>query len=918
MKKHDLRKLLTASVLLLLCLIALPTRAQAVTGGQCGDNAYWTLEDGVLTVSGTGAMYDSEEYRDSPFYSIRDQITAIVIEDGITSIGDRMFGGCAVQDVSIGKSVERIGQWTFTYCTELQSIVIPDNVTFIDDQAFFGCEGLQSLDLGNGVKYIGGNAFENCESLQSVTIPDSVETIDGYAFSHCIKLKSVEIGDGVKNIGAYAFRYCFSLENVDFGGNEMSLGEYVFYECGSLQNINIGNGVKYIGEGAFFNCDELQSVTIADSVTEIGSLAFYSCEWLHNVTIGNGVKRIDACAFEYCPRIQYIIIGNGVESIGGGAFYRNDDLWHVLYTGTEAQWEAITIEENNECLTSATRHYNAVGTEVMEAGDGRDTCTVDFCLFCTICEEYLTEEIEGGTHTWSDSTDKTPRRCADCGTYECEELGHSATAEVTPPTCGEQGYTTYTCTCGCTYVDDYVEPTGKHDFGMLKLDYCIDCGKKDEADHEHEFVLVSSGGCWYFHTELFACTICGSTYTQPAPSGHYHPYTYEISKAQTETEAGVVTVTCQECGDTYTVEIPAGKNAVISGECGENVDWSYDLESGVFTISGEGDMIFERKSVDKFGKRTVIPWGPFAGDIKEVVLEDGITSIDDRAFYGFAQVKNITIPAGVTAINDYVFSECEALETVVFEGDAPNIQEYAFNGTTVTAYYPAGNETWTEDKLQNYKGTITWLADGIDCEHVETILPGKEPTCTQTGLTDGKVCSECGMILVAQQTIPVKEHVFEHEFDYKCDACGQTRIVDMTRPMVDMFRMYDPNSGEHFYTGSMEERQNLESVGWQYEGVGFTFPLTTGKPVYRLYDPVTGEHLYTMDEAEKATLMAAGWNYEGIAFNSGFENEVPQYRLHNPNETRGAYHFTASIEEREYLISLGWEYQGIGWYSLGA
>ena len=162
------------------------------------------------------------------------------------------------------------------------------------------------------------------------------------------------------------------------------------------------------------------------------------------------------------------------------------------------------------------------------------------------------------------------------------------------------------------------------------------------------------------------------------------------------------------------------------------------------------------------------------------------------------------------------------------------------------------------------------------------------------------------------------EHIFDSEFDYKCDACGLERVVDMTRPMVDMFRMYDPNSGEHFYTGSMEERENLVAVGWQYEGVGFTFPLTTGKPVHRLYDPVTGEHLYTMDESEKTTLMAAGWNYEGIAFNSGFENEVPQYRLHNPNETRGAYHFTASLEERDHLISLGWEYQGIGWYSLGA
>ena len=162
------------------------------------------------------------------------------------------------------------------------------------------------------------------------------------------------------------------------------------------------------------------------------------------------------------------------------------------------------------------------------------------------------------------------------------------------------------------------------------------------------------------------------------------------------------------------------------------------------------------------------------------------------------------------------------------------------------------------------------------------------------------------------------EHAYAHQYDYKCDLCGETRVVDMTRPMVDMYRMYNPNTGEHFYTGSIEERDNLISVGWQYEGVGFTFPLTTGKPVHRLFQPSTGEHLYTMDEAEKDKLMAEGWNYEGIAFNSGFENEVPQYRLWNPNATVGAYHFTASLEEKNNLLAAGWEYQGIGWYSLGA
>ena len=163
-----------------------------------------------------------------------------------------------------------------------------------------------------------------------------------------------------------------------------------------------------------------------------------------------------------------------------------------------------------------------------------------------------------------------------------------------------------------------------------------------------------------------------------------------------------------------------------------------------------------------------------------------------------------------------------------------------------------------------------------------------------------------------------KAHTYSSKYDYKCNYCGLERTVDMTRPMMNMYRMYDPNSGEHFYTGSDVERDNLVAVGWKFEGVGFTFPLTTGDPVHRLYDPATGEHLYTMNVAEKDALLAAGWNYEGIAFNSGFENEVPQYRLHNPNATRGAYHFTASDVERDNLIAAGWEYQGIGWYSLGA
>ncbi len=251
--------------------------------------------------------------------------------------------------------------------------------------------------------------------------------------------------------------------------------------------------------------------------------------------------------------------------------------------------------------------------------------------------------------------------------------------------------------------------------------------------------------------------------------------------------------------------------------------------------------------------------------------------------------------------------------------------------------------------------------------HTEVTDAAVAPTCTATGLTEGKHCSVCGEIIVAQTVVGELEHswkdstctapktcsvcgttegnatghswkdatckapktcstcgtttgkkaahVYDDKVDGTCNACGIHRENTEKRTVMNMFRMYDPNSGEHFYTGSEVERDNLVAEGWCYEGVGFTFSMTTGAPVYRLYDPVTGEHLYTMDEEEKAMLLDAGWNYEGIAFNSAYDTEVPQYRLYNPNETRGAYHFTASIEERDFLLSIGWEDQGIGFYS---
>ena len=131
-----------------------------------------------------------------------------------------------------------------------------------------------------------------------------------------------------------------------------------------------------------------------------------------------------------------------------------------------------------------------------------------------------------------------------------------------------------------------------------------------------------------------------------------------------------------------------------------------------------------------------------------------------------------------------------------------------------------------------------------------------------------------------------------------------------------MFRLYNPNSGEHFYTASTVERDHLVSLGWQDEGVGWIAP-TEGNAVYRLYNPYAGEHHYTLSAAERDMLVGVGWNDEGIGWYSDPNQGVPLFRVYNPNEYANNHHYTTSAEERDFLLSIGWQDEGVSWHGVG-
>ena len=198
--------------------------------------------------------------------------------------------------------------------------------------------------------------------------------------------------------------------------------------------------------------------------------------------------------------------------------------------------------------------------------------------------------------------------------------------------------------------------------------------------------------------------------------------------------------------------------------------------------------------------------------------------------------------------------------------------------------------------------------------------------------------------------------MFSNDYDNGIIMIIDTSVFDT----IDMYRLYNPNSGEHFYTSSAFERQNLIDLGWNDEGTGWYAPSISNTPVYRLYNPNAGEHHYTTNAGERDVLVAAGWNYEGVGWYSyegfgwyedtdrkypmvrytedGFAAEVlmsagwidcgggwyagdvteaPLYREYNPNEFANNHNYTTNRAEHEFLVSIGWYDEGTGWYGVG-
>lgn len=321
-----------------------------IADGNCGKDAAdvtWTLtKDGTLTISGQGATADYQ-FGKSPWYSNKSQIQQVVVEDGVTGLGNYLFYDCSnIGQIILPNSVTGIGSNTFMYCRALTELELPDQVESIGEGAFWGCSGLTEMSLPESVKSVGNSAFYECTSLTKATLPNSVESIGnqvfydcenlesvtlpgkmtalGYSFfQYCSKLACVEIPDSVTEIGPRVFKGCAGLKDITLPNGLETIGSSAFEDCTGLTKLELPDTVRTLGKEAFCRCTNLQTIKLSSSLTEIPEYAFYGNSNLTAITIPEGVTKIGKEAFYQCTSLSEITLQEGLQEIGDDAFYEH-------------------------------------------------------------------------------------------------------------------------------------------------------------------------------------------------------------------------------------------------------------------------------------------------------------------------------------------------------------------------------------------------------------------------------------------------------------------------------------------------------------------------------------------------------------------------------------------------------------------
>ncbi len=680
----------------------------------------------------------------------------------------------------VDEGITRIGEYICYQLPNLTEVVTTGSLEEIGQYAFYRCPNLAKVTFSEGLKSIGQYAFRDCTAITTLNLPDSLTTIGQSAFYGLTGLTSLKVPSGLTETGAYVFCDCTALKEVVFPDNLTFVGESMFARCSALEKVHLPASLVTIESSAFLNCKALKNVEFPDSLKTIGS-----------------------SAFDFCTSLESIDLPAQLETIGNGAFHGCRKV------------KSITFPANVK-----------LGMNVL------DLCT---SLETVILPEGLTE---------------IPQELfARCKALKTVVIPESVTVI--------QGYAFNECTAlESIDLPDHLTTIGRYAFTKCTSLKSIVIP---------ETVTELGEGAFNNCTSLKSANL-------PKSLTVIGEYTFYLAPLESiEIPDGVKSIGLNAFRGAMITElvIPEGVTKIDQNAFAQCTELTkVNLPESLYDLSGFG-WCTKLTSISIPGNVRRIGVNAFNGCIglDSIHLPNAVTEVSASAFEGCTGLKNVTMSMNVTDIDMDSFANCTALETIMipatiewiqyrafsgctqlkeikFLGDAPNFQYDSFSGVTATAYYPEGNETWTEEVRGGYGGSITWVPYDNTCTEHNYEAFVTTATCHSGGYTT-YTCANCGHSYVDDYTDPVP-HSYEN---------GRCKWCPRAEPYVKWSSISTSLGGNIAMNFYVELNYGLFTdseayIQFAFAGRTIQVPLSQGKPsdkngvtVYQFSCPITSKNM---------------------------------------------------------------------------
>lgn len=713
-------------------------------------------------------------------------LTTVTLPSTLKTIGSHVFSSSdGLTNINIPEGVTSIGEGAFYTCNKLNNVVLPSTLTSIGTSAFASCKSLTAITIPAAVTELPSSLFSNCTGLEEVTLPEGLTTLDHDVFTYCTSLTALELPESLTSIGLSCFHSCTALESITIPDGVTELGNSMFYNCTSLKNIILSDNLTYLGNQTFGACESLESIVIPASVTELETMLFYGCDSLSTVTFLGDAPVIGDLTFNgitadaWYPADNATWTADVMQNYGGTITWKTSAA--IVASGTcgdGLDWKLdsdglLTISGTGAMTDFAERapwyDYAAqIKTVAVNSGVTSIGAYAFFGQYTALTAVSLPDTLTTmGEYAFSGCTGleeiSIPAAVTSIGVnafYNCASL-----TEITVPA-GVTAIGNYTFH-GCTKLERVELPDRVTSIGSKAF---YNCGAMTELALPASLTSIGTDafyGCAGL-TELTlpegVTTIGGSAFQGctglervniPGGVTQIDAYLfYGCSSLKSLTIPDSVTkilnnafygcsalteITLPDSVDTFGTYLFYGCSSLKEVAVPSGV-----TDIGIFTFGNCSALT----SVTIPEGVTGIGQSAFSGcaSLTSVALPESLETIASSAFSGCNGLTSVTVPAAVTEIGTNAFYLCTALTNISFSGDAPALGSDLFYKVTATACYPAGNETWTADVMQNYGGTITWKA--LCTEHIagEAVEEKRiESTCTAAGGYDSVVyCTACG------------------------------------------------------------------------------------------------------------------------------------------------------------------------------